>query len=244
MSERSVRNWSKTFKFLGLAALSAFFILIADHYYKTEKSARDLFSNLGITVFLNKDVTDSAGVSGAIADLGYANVDGYVSSEQAYNDAVAKNPFLKDVSVPGDKTSFTSYLKLSPRALPTEQFLASVRAAVMKVGGVNDVVYDSAGYKKYVQSARMLGLYKKISFVFVLGLFVLFIAKLFLLYYGNKKTLKNIIAAFIIYLLAAAVGFLAVWSAGVFLFFPLLLKDAAVFGVIGVTAVLGMIFTD
>ncbi|AKL97511.1 hypothetical protein [Endomicrobium proavitum] len=240
----AVKAWSKVVKFFALAAFCAFSVLFADHYYRVDKYAKDMSENLAITVFLNKNVNNSNDVASAIESLGYVNVNEYVSAEQSYYRAVKKNPFLKDVSVPGDKDSFAAYFKVSPNILPTDQFLIVVRNAMAQITGVNDVVYDADGYKKYIQAKRTLELYEKISLIFALTIFALFIIKILFLYYGNNVGAKKLSKDFVIYLLSAAAGFLAVWSAGIFVFYPLLIKEAAVFGIIAVTAALGIIFKD
>jgi len=240
------KTLSKIIKFAALGIFCAFGVLLANYYYQFKDSADKLFSELAITVFMDKACKDGAEVRGAIEKLGFVRVGEYVPSDQAYAKAAEKNPFLKEISVPGDAGAFQSYVKIFPSQAPDDPYLASVLDAVSRIEGVDEIVFDSKLFKKYADMENVLYFYGIASAVFVLAVFMLFIMRSIIFAVEKEENTRKLVANIAAYLAAASAGFLGLWSACVFMQFPLFIGrgQAAVFMIIMLTAALGVVFKN
>ncbi|MDR0485167.1 MAG: hypothetical protein LBH29_00390, partial [Elusimicrobiota bacterium] len=141
----------KLLKLSVIAAFCAFFLLIANHYYYLKDYAENLSNEANVIVFIDKASKDDAAVCDAIEALNLAVIDEYVHAKDVYAKAVEENPFLKDVSVQGMDSSFQSYVKISPKELPTEEFMADLRNQLYKIEYIDDVIFDAPLFKHYSQ---------------------------------------------------------------------------------------------
>jgi len=244
MGSSSINVASKFLKFAALAVFCAFSVLIANHYYYIDSYAKKLSSELDMTVFISKNCPDDAKVCGEIGALGFVAVDKYVSSQEAYFKAVEKNPFLKDISVPGDAGAFQSYVKVVPTKLPTDDYLVAARNAVAKVPDVSEVVFDPSRFKEYVQARDTLSFYQTFGLVFIIAVFVFFVVQSSLFIAAKEENARKLVTNFFAYLVAASAGFAGVWGTSVFLQYPLLIDQFAAFFLIPLTAALGIILKD
>lgn len=240
----SLKAASKVFKFISVASVSAFCVLAADHYYQAQKHAQSLLPKLNLTVFIDRNCKDDAEVCNAIEELGLLTIDEYVSAEDAYAKAVEKNPFLKDISVPGDNEIFQSYVKAVPAEFPTDDFLVVTRNAVAAIDGVYEVVFNPDNFKEYVASRNFLDFYRKLLTGFAIVMALLLIVQSALFIMQDERNSWKLITNSIAYLLASALGFICVWSACLFIQHPLLVDEAAAFYIIPITAAFGIILKD
>jgi len=244
VSAPALKVFSKFVKFTALAVFCAFGVLIANHYYYIDSYAKKLSSELDITVFISKNCPDDAKVCSAIDALGFVTIDKYVGSKDVYSKAIEKNPFLKDISVPGDMNSFQSYVKVVPKQLPTDDYLVATRYAIAKVPDVSEIVFDPSHFKEYVEAKDTLEFYRTFGLVFFAVFFVLFIVQSALFIVEKEENGRKFITNFLVYLASAAVGFAGVWTACVFTQYPLLIDQTAAFFLIPLTAALGIILKD
>lgn len=231
-------------KFAAIAILSAFAVLIANHYYQLNNYAQDLKSKLNIIVFIDQKSEDDAKVCNDIEALELVSIDEYVDSKDVYTKAIEKNPFLKDISVPGDRNSFQSYIKISPLELPKEEYLVIIRNSISDIQYVDEIVFDPEPFKEYVETVNILSLYRQIGLVFAIIISILFIAQSVLFIFETKGNIKKLFVNIIAYLIASSVGFLCVWSICLFLQYVLVIDEIAAFYIIPLTAAFGIIFKD
>ena len=235
---------SKAIKFVSIAVISGFCVLAADHYYRIENHARELLPKLSMTVFIDKNCNDDAQVCDAIEALGFVTVSEYVHSKDVYDKAVEKNPFLKDVSVPGDSEIFQSYVKVSPSSFPTEDFLIDARNSIAGVENVNEVVFNPENFKEYVRAKNLLIFYQTILLVFAAVIFALLIAQSVLFILASEDNTRKFIIGAIVCLIAASTGFVGAWSICLFMQHPLIIDEIAAFYIIPLIAAFGIIFKD
>ena len=126
---------------------------------------------------MDKSCKDDSIVCENVEALGFVSVDEYISAEEVYDKAVEKNPFLKDVSVPGEKEAFQSYMKLTPLDLPTEEFLVIAKNSIMQIEDIDEVVFDPVIFNDYVKVKNIAVLLQKTAIVFALIMLVLFIVQ-------------------------------------------------------------------
>ncbi|MDR1695077.1 MAG: hypothetical protein LBR69_00355 [Endomicrobium sp.] len=244
MDVNYINAFSKALKLAAIAVFCAFCVLLSNHYYSLQNKASEIFSGLDITVFLDKDYKDEAEIRRAAESSGLVSVEEFVSSQDAYLRVSEKYPFLKDVSVPQDKESFQAYLKVSPKNFPTPENLTLLKNGLLEIEGIDEAVMDSAAYGEYVKIKSDMGFYFKAFVIFAAVILVLFMVKSVLFVLENKSNAKKLAACFFIYLLAASAGFMILWSACVFIQYPLSVKEGAVFCIIPFSAVCGIIFKD
>ncbi|MCL2144571.1 MAG: hypothetical protein FWH43_03650 [Endomicrobia bacterium] len=239
-----MKTASNVLKFVSIAVVSGFCVLAADHYCQIEKHTQDLFSKLSLTVFIDKSCPDDAQVCDEIEALGFVTVDEYVSSEDAYGRAVEKNPFLRDISVPGDREMFQSYLKISPSSSPAEDFLSAAKDAVAAVDNVAETVFNPDNFKEYARAKNLLTFYQNllIAFAAVMAIFLIVRSVLFIL--ESEENTRKFITGSIACLVASSIGFVGAWSACLFAQHPLIIDEIAAFYIIPITAAFGIIFKD
>lgn len=235
---------SKTLKFAALAVFCSFGVLSVDHYYRLEEYAAELSSKFNMIVFLDKACKDGSKACEDIGALGFLSVDEHVTAEDVYAGAVEKNPFLKDISVPGDKEAFQAYVKVTPLDLPTEEFLVIARNSLMQIENVDEVVFDASVFNDYVKAKNTVILLQKTGLVFALAMFVLFLAQSVLFVLEKEGNARKYISNTIAYLIMSSLGFVAVWGVCVFMQYPLLLDEKAAFFIIPLSAAIGIIFKD
>ncbi|MCL1972462.1 MAG: hypothetical protein FWG57_05685 [Endomicrobia bacterium] len=240
----SIKTASKIIKFVSIAVISGFCVFAADHYYRIENHARELLPKLSMTVFIDKNCNDDAQVCEAIEALGFVTVSEYVHSKNVYDKAVEKNPFLKDVSVPGDSEIFQSYVKASPSSFPTEDFLVAARNAVSGVENVSEVVFNPEVFKEYARVKNLLDFYRKILLIFAVIIIVLLISQSILFILESEDNTRKFIIGAISYLIAASIGFVVVWGICLFMQYPLIINEIAAFYIIPLTAAFGIIFNE
>ncbi len=244
MSSNAVSALSKTLKFLAIAVFCSLSVLIANHYYQLQEYAAELSSKFNITVFLDKSCKDDSIVCENVEALGFVSVDEYISAEEVYDKAVEKNPFLKDVSVPGEKEAFQSYMKLTPLDFPTEEFLVIAKNSIMQIEDIDEVVFDPVIFNDYVKVKNIAVLLQKTAIVFALIMLVLFIVQSILFIIEKEENTRKYITNIAAYLLMSSLGFVAVWGICVFIQYPLLLDEKAAFIIIPLSAATGIIFKD
>lgn len=240
----SIKAASKVLKFAAITSVSAFCFLAANHYYQIEEYTQSLIPKLNLTVFIDKNCEDDAEVCDAIEALGFVTITEYISSEDVYAKAVEKNPFLRDISVPGDSEIFQSYIKASPAELPTEDFLVIARNAVAGVNNVEEIVFNPEHFREYVRSKNILTFYQKLFMIFGIIMLAFLIAQCVLFVIENEANTRKLITNSAAYLLASCAGFLLVWSICLFIQYPLLIDELAAFCIIPLTAAFGIIFKD
>ncbi|MCL2484862.1 MAG: hypothetical protein FWF00_02340 [Endomicrobia bacterium] len=235
---------SKIVKFISLSVFCAFCVFLSNYYYELRTDAENLVPKFSIIVFIDKTVKDTAGILEAVESLGIVSVEEFVSGEDVYSKAVERNPFLKDISVPGDKDVFQSYLKVLPKDFPTEEHLLSIKKGLLETEGVDEVIFEQEFFAEYVKIKNILEFYSEAFFIFAIVIFVLFVFKSVLFVLENESNAKKFIANLLVYLFAGAFGFAVLWSVCVFIQYPLLVKEEAAFFIIPFTAICGIIFKD
>lgn len=240
----SVKAASKVLKFAAIAIVSAFCVLAADHYYQIEKYTQSLIPKLDMTIFIDKNCEDDSEVCDAIEALGFVTINEYVNSEEAYSKAVEKNPFLKDISVPGDSDIFQSYIKAFPLDLPTEDYLVLARNAVSDIDNVHEIVFNPEKFKEYVRSKNLLNVCKMILMAFAIAMAVLLIVQSVLFVLQSEENSRKLVTNAIAYLLAASLGFVCAWSVCLFIQYPLIIDEIAAFYIIPLIASFGIILKD
>ncbi|MDR0823088.1 MAG: hypothetical protein LBN20_04845 [Endomicrobium sp.] len=234
----------KLIKFVVLALFSAFSVLLANHYYYLQNYALNLSSDINIVVFIDKASKDDAVICDAIEALGLVTIDEYVNSKDVYARAVEANPFLKDVVVPGSENSFQSYVKVSPKELPTEDYMADLRNELYKIDNIDDVIFDVSLFKHYAQIKASALFYQFASIVFAASIFVLLLFNILIGITAKEERMRNILSRFIAYMFSATAGFLIIWTVCLFYNYPLLLGQEAIFIIIPLTASLGILYKD
>ena len=237
-------SFSKVIKFISLAVFCAFAFFFAEHYFELNDQANQLNDNLYITVFLEKGINPAA-IGSQIEGGGLVKVSETVSAQDAYAKAVEKNPSLKDIAVPGAADAFPAYLLLKPVGVPTDEFLIKIHDSIASVSGVDDVVFSSSEYKKYMQTRNAIVLYQKIGLIFAVLISLLLIIKATALIYCDEENTRQLISDFALYLFAAIIGFGILWLVSIYIMYPLLAaKDPAAFLILPLTAALGIILKD
>lgn len=244
MSQTSIRAVSKVIKYLALIVFCAFCVLCIDYYYQLEDRAKTMEENLSITVFLAKNCKNSEKVSYDIESLNYVNIKEYVSSEESYLRAVEKNPFLKDISVPGDKDSFQAYYKVFPKHLPTNDNLVIIAKAVEGITDVDEVVFDYNAFARYLEAKNVTIFYKNVAMFFGVAILILFFFKSLFFILETPGNWKKLITNIFAYIIAASLGFIAAWSVCLYLQYPLLVNEMAAFFIIPFTVICAIIFKD
>ena len=240
----SIKAASKVLKFIAIASVAAFCVLASNHYYQIKQYSQNLLPELNMTVFLDKNCEDGAKVCDAIGALGFVNIDEYVRAEEAYLKAVEKNPFLKDISVPGDSEVFQPYIKASPMSMPTEEFLIAARNAVAQVDDVSEVVFNPGNFKQYERAVNILSFYQRLIIVFSALMLIMLIIQSILFIFESEENTRKLVTNSIAYLVAASAGFVGMWSVCLFAQYPILIDETAAFFIIPLSAALGIIFKD
>ena len=235
---------SKALKLVSLAVFCAFFVLLSNYYYSLQNDAGKILSGLSVTVFLDKNHEDINAIREDVESSGLVSVKEAVSGQDAYLQTIEKHPFLKDISVPGDKESFQAYLKVLPKDFPARDNLLSIKNGLLKIEGVDETVIDFAGYEEYVKIKNAIEFYFNASIIFAIVVFVLFVFKSVLFVAENELNARKLAGGFSSYLLAAAAGFIILWGVCVFVQYPLSVKEGAIFCIIPFTAACGIIFKD
>ncbi|MCL2389858.1 MAG: hypothetical protein FWD54_04590 [Endomicrobia bacterium] len=235
---------SKALKLVSLAVFCAFFILLSNYYYSLQSDADKIISGLSITVFLDKNHKDKDVIWEAVESSGLVLTKEFVSAQDAYLKTIEKHPFLKDVSVPGDKESFQAYLKVLPKGFPAQDNLLSIKNGLLKIEGIDEVVIDFTSYGEYVKIKNVIDFYFNACLIFAIIIFVFFVFKSVLFVAENESNARKLAVGFSAYLLASAAGFVILWTVCVFVQYPLSVKEGAVFYIIPFTAVCGIIFKD
>jgi cell division transport system permease protein len=228
-------------KFATLALFCVFFVLIANHFCRVKDYAESLSRYLNITVFFDNNAKENGSVKEDLENTGFVSVKEYVNTSEAYSKAIERNPFLKDVSVPGDVKSIEAYAVVTPKSMPDENFLLEMRNSLEQVSNVDEVVFDISVFKQYVEVKKTLLLYHKIFFIFAVSVFVLFVLKCVFFVTREELNDKKLVKKFVAYTFASALGFLAMWSVCVFVQYPLSINDASILCIIPFTAVLGVV---
>jgi cell division transport system permease protein len=238
---------SRVLRLSSAAFLCASFVFAANRYYEVKAVSENLFSQIQIIVFFDRQNRDCDKTVSEIEAQGLLNLAEYVPSEQAYSKAVEKNPFLKEVSVPQDANYFASYAVFSPADVPTAEYLTLMRAAVMQTEGVDDIVFNSAFCKEYVKTENDLLFYKSAAALFAIIMFAFFALQCLLIMLNrgerSKKTAaKRLLIEIGAYLISSSAGFVVFWGVCQFVQYPLLIGETAAFVIIALSSFLGIIF--
>jgi cell division transport system permease protein len=229
-----ITNIVNILKLLTIAFLCAFCVLVVGHYYKIKDYAISLSRDLNIVIFFNKNITTCEGLREKLEATGFISVKECVGTFEAYLKAVEKNPFLKDISVPGDAMSIQTYAIAIPKLIPDENFISKMRNTLEQISDIDEVVFDTLFFKKYVEIESLVMMYQKIFFIFGIIVLVLFILKcIFFIIECELNTRKFVINIFL-YLLSSTFGFLAVYRYTQIndIIILLMIPFAAAFGVI------------
>jgi cell division transport system permease protein len=237
----TIKTASKSLKFVTIASLCVFCILVSGHYYRLKNYAKTLSENLNIIVFFDKNSTEDAVIRREIEATGLVSVKEYVNAAEAYLKAVEKNPFLKDISVPDAAKSVQSYAVVAPKSIPYENFLSEIRSVLERICGVDEIVLDTPVFKHYAKIENLLSFYRKIFFVFAIVIFILFVFKCISFVLQQELDTRKIAATIFSYLMSSAVGFLILWIVCICARHPLLTDKIAIFSIIPFVAVLGFI---
>jgi len=243
MEVSSARAASKVLKFFALALLCAFAVLTADYYFAFSQELSSLSKNLTITLFL-KNSADESGIAADLESFDFARFVEYIDSAKAYEKAVEKNPFLKDVSVPGDTDSFQGYAVFVPSDIPTQDYLIFLKEELLNLKDADEVVFDPAVFEKYAEGLNVLRFYKSAGAIFALAVLFFFIVRSAFFLLSKEGKFLKLALQFGAYLLCAAGGFLILWSVCLFLNRELLISQYAVFAVIPIIAAIGIILKD
>jgi len=244
-----LKTASRVLRFAAAAFLCASFVFAANRYYEIETSAEELFSKIQIIVFFDKQNRDCDKTVNEIESLGILNLAEYVPSQQAYSKAVEKNPFLKEVSVPQDANYFASYAVFSPADIPTSEHLTLMRAAVMQISGVDEIIFNKSICAEYVKTENTLVFYKSAAVIFAIIIFIFFALQCLLRILKKSGQTKKIAAKRLFletaaYLISSSLGFVILWGSCQFAQYPLLINETAAFIIIPLSAALGVIFKD
>jgi cell division transport system permease protein len=242
--ELCIKAVSKILKFLALAVITAFCVLSADCYYALDAYAQKLYSGLAVTVFIGGGCKDHSKLCREIEDSGILSLDEYVPSSQAYSRAVEKNPFLKDISVPGDAQVFPAYARFVPAVFPGDGYLAGAAKMLASMDDVEEAVYDEASFEKYARLKNELSFYKAAALLFAIIIFMFCAVRAVLHILKKEEPPKKTAANAAACLIACAVGFTVVWGVCVFFQRELFIGETAAFLTILLTASFGIIFKD
>ncbi|MDR3049930.1 MAG: hypothetical protein LBV16_08900 [Elusimicrobiota bacterium] len=234
----------KTIKFAVLALFAAFSVLIANHYYYLKDYSLNLSNDISVIVFIDKASKDDAAVCDAIEALGLATIDDYVNSKDVYAKAVEENPFLKDIVVPGTENSFQSYVKLSPKELPTDDYMADLRNELYKIANIDDVVFDVSLFKQYAKIKSSVEFYRFAIMIFAAVIFTLLLLRIFISAALREERVRVFIYHLAAYMLSATAGFLIIWTVCLFYNYSLTISQEAIFIIIPLTASLGILYKD
>jgi hypothetical protein len=228
-------------KFISIAVLCAFFVLVADIYYQVKNYADDLSKELNITVFFNKNLDDNLYARKTVADTGLVFEKEYVDSQSAYKKAVESNALLRDIVLADIEPLIPAYSVVSPEFLADDESLLSMKTIIENVSGVDEIVFDSNIFKRYSNIKITLNFYQKVLMIFTLAIGFFFICKCaFFIAEGKKRALKLTIDV-IQYLLYSSFGFFCLWFLFVYAQHPLSIDDSGVLSAISFSAVLGVI---
>ncbi|OEG71103.1 hypothetical protein ATZ36_16230 [Candidatus Endomicrobiellum trichonymphae] len=237
----TMKTASESLKFVIVASLCAFCILVSGHYCRIKNYAKTLSENLNIAVFFDKNSADDAAIRGEIEATGLVSVKEYVSAAEAYSKAVEKNPFLKNISVPDVAKSVQSYVLVTLKSIPYENFLSEMRSALERISGIDEIVFDIPVFKHYAEIENLLSFSRKIFFVFAVIIFILFVFKCIFFVLEQEFDTKKIAANIFLYLLSSAVGFIILWTVCICVRYPLLTDKIVIFSIIPFIAALGVI---
>ena len=242
-----LKTASRILSFFAAAFLCASFVFAANRYYEVRAAAAELFSEIQITVFFDKQNRNCDKTVKEIESLGLLNFAEYTPSEQAYSKAVEKNPFLKEVSVPQDANYFASYAVFSPVDIPTPEHLTLIRAAVSQIEGVDEIIFDRSLCGQYVKAENTLLFYKSAASIFAIITFAFFLLKCLLRIFKKGEFAKKVAAKRLVletaaYLISSSLGFVILWGVCQFAQYPLLIDETAAFIIIPVSAAFGIIF--
>jgi cell division transport system permease protein len=241
MSDAFQGSFRKTMKFFLTAALSALCVMILNHYFQMEQERRDIGSQLGVYVFLNKNASQEIAAQEIQALNGVAITD-EVPSKEVYRRAVEKNPFLAEIAVPDAANAFQSYFVLSPQVLPDDAFMNSLKESLYKMEGVDELVYDQDLFWRYIKLSNDL-LHCRIAVYIFAGLSLLFFLLSFALSFAdreNEQNWKSFLVTFGVYLVAAIGGFWGVWGLFSILKLPMFVDQISSLIVIPFSAVLSI----
>ena len=234
-------SFRKTMKFFLTAALSALCVMILNHFFQMEQERRDLGSQLGVYVFLNKNASQEI-VRGEIESLSGVSIADEVPSKEVYRRAVERNPFLAEIAVPDAANAFQSYFILSPQVLPDDSFMNSLKESLYKAEGVDELVYDQDSFWRYIKLSNDL-LYCRIAVYIFAGLALLFFILSFALSIVDREheqAWKTFLVTFGVYLVAAIGGFWGIWGIFSLMKLPMFVDQISSLIVIPFSAVLSL----
>ncbi|MDR3256548.1 MAG: hypothetical protein LBT18_02695 [Endomicrobium sp.] len=240
-SQSIIKTVSNVVKLSVIAILCAFCILISNHYYQIKNYSVKLSKELNIIIFFDKNFKEDVSVNEAIEATGVVFLKEYVNAQEAYLKAVEKNPFLKDISISDAAKSIQAYAVVSPKSIPDEDFLSAMRTTLESIPGVDEIVFNMDVFKQYVEVENLLSFYRKIFFIFIIIIFVLFVFKCIFFIMESESSMKKLVINVFSYLLSSACGFLILWTVCVYVQHTLLLDDVAILSIIPFTASLGIV---
>jgi cell division transport system permease protein len=189
----------------------------------------ELLKDLNIFIFFDKDFEDDAShVDKLIQATGILVVKEYVNAQNAYLKAVEKNPFLKNIFVPGIPKSIQTYVVVSPKYTPNEKFLSSIRSTLEKIHGVDEVVFNAKAFKEYVKIENLLMFYKKIFLIFFTLIVVLAVYKCVFFTAIHSSSVRKIITNISSCVVSSLCGFFVFWIVCIYAQYPLLVDRIVV----------------
>ncbi|GHT61111.1 hypothetical protein AGMMS49531_07730 [Endomicrobiia bacterium] len=228
-------------KFVVLAMLCVFFILIANHFCRIKDYAESLSKILNIIVSFDDNAKKDGSIKEDLENTGFVWLKEYVDKSKAYLKAIERNPFLKDVSVPDDAKSIGAYAIVTPKSIPDEKFLLEMKSSLRQISNVDDVVFDASVFKQYAEVKKTLSLYNKIFLIFAALVFVLFVLECMFFIVSEELDNKKLVKKFVAYILASALGFLVIWVVCAFVQYPSSINKISILCIIPFTAILGVV---
>jgi cell division transport system permease protein len=236
-----IKTMSGVVKFIAVALLCAFFILLTDHYYQINNYAVSLSKKLNIVVFFDKNTKeDKAIIAEVKKSTNLVSVKEYVNASLAYAKAIEKNPFLKNISVPSDGESIQAYAILYPISMPDKVFFSELSKNLKGVSCFDEIVFDASIFKQYVKIMNLIFLYKMVLLIFVLTVFVLFIIKCVLCILEQELNRKRFVKNILLYLVAAISGFFAVFVICTYVRYTLSISEPVILLVIMLAVTIGI----
>jgi hypothetical protein len=227
----------ESLKLIILIFLSGFFVFIANNYYQIKNYSKDLFEELNIFVFFDKNSKNDEKVLEKLNSINSVLVKEYVSASQAYKKTVEKNPILNNISLPNDTNSMQSYAIVKPKSIPDNNFLLEIKTTFSNISDIEEIVFDEPNFLHYAEIQKALLLYKKIFFITISIFFVFLILRFILIYISRANIFKQA-KNFFIYLLSSSLGFLLFWSICKYKHYSLLAPKASILTVLAFACVL------
>jgi len=235
----AIKTTNKAVKFLTVALLCFFCVLIANYYYYVKNYTATLYKNLNIIIFLDESFKEDTIEKIKSTDLVFVRE--YINASEAYSKAIEKNPFLKDILVPNDARSIQAYVIAAPKFMPEKNSLLNMKKTLERISGVDEIVFDMSAFERYVEAKNLISLFRKIFFIFEIIIFSLFIFRCVFFVMEHKSYTRKFVINVFSYLLCSILGFLVFWVVCTCMHYPLLIDEITALLIIPFVAALGIV---